>query len=94
MVQSKFEGLGALEIESEGARHRKDPYNLSGVYIIVLEILRFKVWSSVDTKGRKAMEFKVQTREHVHVSSNASFSQESWWIGQSPITMEVVVLFI
>lgn len=43
MVQSKFEGLGALKIESEGAGHRKDPYNLSGVYIIVLEILRFKV---------------------------------------------------
>lgn len=43
MVQSKFEGLGALETEGEGARHRKDPHNLSGVYIIVLEILRFKV---------------------------------------------------
>lgn len=43
MVQSKFEGLRALETESEGAKHRKDPHNLSDVYIFVPEILRFKV---------------------------------------------------
>lgn len=43
MVQSKFEGLGALGTEGECARHRKDPHNISGVYIIILEILGLKV---------------------------------------------------